>query len=122
MMIECDIMKNIKGQALVEFIIVLPLMILILIAIIDFGNIFTKKYMLQNDLDIILSMYETNEYAEIEKYTNTKNIDIKYELNGKYLTISLNKKIDIMSPFLNIALGKNYDVTVNKTIYRGSNE
>ena len=45
-MIECDIMKNSKGQALVEFIIVLPILLLIIMAIIDFGHIFTKKYSL----------------------------------------------------------------------------
>ena len=33
-------MKNSKGQALVEFIIVLPILLLIIMAIIDFGNIF----------------------------------------------------------------------------------
>ena len=37
-------MKNNKGQALVEFIIVLPILLLIIISIVDFGNIISKKY------------------------------------------------------------------------------
>jgi hypothetical protein len=47
MMIECDIMKNNRGQALVEFIIVLPVLLIIIMAIIDLGNIFginAKKF------------------------------------------------------------------------------
>jgi len=47
-MVECDIMKNNKGQALVEFIIILPIFLLLIISIIDFGNIISKKYSLEN--------------------------------------------------------------------------
>ena len=35
---------NKKGQALVEFILILPVLLLILMAMIDIGNIFLKKY------------------------------------------------------------------------------
>ena len=45
-MVERDIMKNNKGQALVEFIIILPIFLLLIISVIDFGNIISKKYFL----------------------------------------------------------------------------
>ena len=35
---------NKKGQALVEFILILPVLLLIAMAMIDIGNIFLKKY------------------------------------------------------------------------------
>ena len=41
---------NKKGQALVEFILILPVLLLILMAMIDIGNIFLKKYELENSL------------------------------------------------------------------------
>ena len=48
---------NNKGQALVEFIIVAPILLLIFVALIDIGNIFLKKYDLNNDdIDFIESM------------------------------------------------------------------
>ena len=34
---------NNKGQALVEFVLVLPIILMILFAIVDMGMIFTKK-------------------------------------------------------------------------------
>ena len=40
---------NRKGQALVEFVLILPVFILILFAIVDFGTILSKKNELEND-------------------------------------------------------------------------
>ena len=39
---------NRKGQALVEFVLILPLFIMLLFAIIDFGNILNQKSKLEN--------------------------------------------------------------------------
>ena len=64
-MVECDIMKNNRGQALVEFIIILPVFLLLIISVIDFGNIISKKYSLENDLDIISDMYKNNKNENI---------------------------------------------------------
>ena len=117
MMIECDIMKNNKGQALVEFIIVLPILLLIIMTIVDFGNIFTKKYSLENDLDIISDMYKEGNYTAINSYVKDKNMDIKYEKDDEFTTINLSKIIKVNTPILNNILGKNYKLTTSKIIY-----
>lgn len=116
-MIECDIMKNNKGQALIEFIIVLPILLLIIMAIIDFGNIFTKKYALENDLDIVSNMYKQKDYDSINNYIKNKNISINYETEGELVTINLSKTIKVNTPILNNILGKNYKITTSKVIY-----
>ncbi len=110
-------MKDNKGQALVEFIIILPLLLLIIISIIDFGNIFTKKYSLENDLDTIVDLYETQEYSKINDYTNNKNIEINYKEENNFLTINLSKDIKIYSPILNTILGNSYSVNVDRSVY-----
>ena len=110
-------MKNSKGQALVEFIIVLPILLLIIMAIIDFGNIFTKKYSLENDLDIVSDMYKEGEYTKINSYVSDKNISVKYEKDDEFTTIKLSKVIKVNTPILNNILGKNYKITASKTIY-----
>ena len=117
MMIECDIMKNNKGQALVEFIIVLPILLLIIMAIIDFGNIFTKKYSLENDLDIISNMYKEEKHTSINNYINEKNISIEYVKDDEFITINLSRTIKVNTPILNNILGKNYKIKTSKTIY-----
>ena len=110
-------MKNNKGQALVEFIIVLPILLLIIISIIDFGNIISKKYSLENDIDTISNLYEEEKYDEINKYTSDKNISVHYKNNGDLLVITLSKDINITSPVLNIIFGNTYKVTVEKSMY-----
>ena len=48
---------NRKGQALVEFVLILPVFIFLLFAVYDFGMIFNTKNKLENDsTDIALLM------------------------------------------------------------------
>ena len=82
-MIECDIMKNNRGQALVEFVIVLPIFLLLIISVIDFGNIISKKYSVENDIDVVTDMYKEGKYEEINKYSESKNIKLSYKNNKK---------------------------------------
>ncbi|MDO4962587.1 MAG: TadE/TadG family type IV pilus assembly protein [bacterium] len=108
-------MRNNKGQALVEFIIVLPLLLLIIMSIIDFGNIITKKYSLQNELDVISDMYL--DHKDVAGYVRSENIDISITKEDDITTIKLDKNISIISPILNIVFGKNYLIEVEKSIY-----
>ena len=48
---------NKKGQALVEFIIILPVIIFIIMVIIDFMMIFTYKNELENDMNNVVKVY-----------------------------------------------------------------
>ena len=116
-MVECDIMKNNKGQALVEFIIILPIFLLLIMSIIDFGNIITKKYSLENDIDVISNMYKDSKYEEIDEYVDDKKIKITYKNKNNLFIINLNKKINITSPILNLIFGKEYEINVEKSIY-----
>lgn len=117
-MIECDIMKNSKGQALVEFIIILPILLVIIISAIDFGNIISKKYSLENDLDIVVDMYNSAKYDDINNYLSNKDIIIKYDSSDKFNTITLNKNVKIISPVLNLINGKIYKVEASRSIYK----
>ena len=110
-------MKNNRGQALIEFVIVLPILLLIIVAIIDFGNIFSKKYSLENDLDVISSMYKENDQDSINSYIREKNININYEKKEDFIIINVSKTIKVNTPILNNILGKNYKISTSKTIY-----
>jgi len=86
-------------------------------AIIDFGNIFTKKYSLENDLDIISDMYKEENYTNINSYVKDKNISINYEKNDEFTIINLSKEIKINTPILNNILGKTYKISTSKSLY-----
>ena len=47
-----------KGQALIEFVLILPVILLILLYIIEFGRITLKKQQLESNMDLIVNLYE----------------------------------------------------------------
>ena len=111
-------MKNNKGQALVEFIIILPIFLLLIISVIDFGNIILKMYSLENDIDVITDMHRTKRNEEINNYISDKNIQINYNNKEDFLVIELSKDVKIISPMLNLVFGKTYKINVEKSIYK----
>lgn len=106
-------MKNNKGQALIEFALILPVLLLVIISIVDFGNIILKKYSLENDIDNISELYKN---GNVEPYLNNKNLTIKYDYADDFTTITIYKKIKIISPVLVPIFGSDYEIHVEKSI------
>ena len=111
-----DNLNNEKGQALVEFIILLPLIIFMLLAFIDFGNIMIKKGSLQNDLNTVVYMYQ-NEPEQLEDYVDSIDAVMSVNIEGDMTTIQLTKKINIITPGLNLIYGEKYQLEQERTIY-----
>ena len=110
-------MKKNSGQALVEFIIILPVLLLIMIGMVDFGNIIYKKYNLESELDTVVDLYRHKRLIELEQYITEQEIDFQYENGNTFTKIILTKKIDIIAPGLNLILDSPYEVTVERVIY-----
>ena len=110
-------MKNNKGQALVEFIIVLPLLILIITAIVDMGNIFYQKYKLENDLDYVTELYKNGKVSDINSYVSSNDLKISYDNNGTETRINLLKSISLVTPGLKSVLHDPYEVKVKRVVY-----
>ena len=113
-------MINKKGQALVEFIIILPILLFIVLIVIDFGVILSNKNRMESMINDIVKMYENNETIEtidnyIEKNINDTNLEI--EPTDKYINILLDKKYDFITPGLDKILGENYKIKVERIVY-----
>lgn len=107
---------NRKGQALVEFVLILPILIFILFSVFDFGMILNKKNELENSSVDIANMIRNNE--SIDKIRNNyPDITIDTHEDDKYTVITLSTLVDIMTPGLNLVLGDPYKVEVERTIY-----
>ena len=107
---------NRKGQALVEFVLILPIFIMILFSIVDFGMIFNKKNELENiSIDIInLLNNNNNKIEEIQK--EYQKVDIKLKNEEKYTIVEISTKVNIITPGLNRVLGNPYIVKVERKI------
>lgn len=110
---------NRKGQALVEFIIILPILIFILLAIIDYGTISYTKNKLENIIVDVSNMYKNNETdEEVNRFLNNNDKDLKIDVNkeDKYINVKLYKTYDYITPGLK-KIFKSDEICVERTIY-----
>ena len=106
---------NRKGQALVEFVLILPIFLLILFAIVDFGMILSKKNELENiSVDVVAMIKNDDNLNDIKMLYPELSIDVKS--NSEYTTIKIYQNIDIMTPGLNLVLGDPYKVMVERVM------
>lgn len=109
---------NKKGQALIEFIIILPLFLMIVLAIVDFGKIIYEKNYLENRLNEVSALAGSKTVAELnEIVNNNKIIVLKENLDGGYIKITLKNNIDIITPGLNLIINDPYEITTSITLY-----
>ena len=106
---------NRKGQALVEFVLILPIFILILFAVIDFGMILNKKNELENNSVDIVDMLKSG--ISVEEIQNTyPNTELSIKKEEKYTNVRISEKVKIITPGLNRVLGNPYIVNIERNI------
>ena len=106
---------NRKGQALIEFVLILPVFILILFAIIDFGLIMSKRNELENmSVDVVTLIKNGKSIDEINNMYS--DVLITKEDSSDYVKIKLSKDINVMTPGLNLILGSPYKIEVERNI------
>lgn len=108
-------MKN-KGQALVEFVIVLPVMLIVFLGMFDLGSVFLKQYHLENDLDHVIELYRDDQLEAITEYVKSQNIQVTYDKKVTDTTISVSSSVPINTPLLNFVLGNPHQVLVKRVI------
>jgi Flp pilus assembly protein TadG len=91
---------NKKAQALVEFVLILPVIIFFIFIVIDFSNVFYNKNRLEN-----LNSEITEYMAKGKTFDEAKNIlpnDITSSFvdSGSNKKIILEKDIDFVTPFV----------------------
>ncbi len=111
---------NKKGQALVEFIIILPIFLMLVLAFIDFGKIIYTQNILENKINDIISMYKNGSTYEdmntfLKKEIPNASIEIAND-NNEFINIILLKNVDINTPGINLILDDPYIVKVKRVI------
>lgn len=111
--------KKNKGQALVEFAIILPIFIFMVLASIDIGKVLYYQNHLESQMDEVITIYEKNASLDevntyLKKAYKKESIDINTD--NKYLEFNLKKSIDIITPGLNLIFKSPYQVSVKRVI------
>ena len=111
---------NNKGQALVEFIIILPVLMLIVLGMVDFGNIIYKKYSLEEDLDVLVSLYQDDKTDEMNDYALKNGLGLNFLYGDGNTTIVVSENFKINTPLLNKVLNSPYKIETKRVIYHES--
>ena len=114
-------LKTNKGQALIEFVLILPIFLMLFLGIIDFGNILYQKNHLENVMVDVVDMISTdltfNEVKNnIDNYYNSK-LKLTITSEGKNTFINLSTVVNIYTPGLDLIISKPYKVETNRVIY-----
>ncbi len=115
-------MKDRKGQALIEFLMLLPIFFFIIMAIFDFGNILYRRYQLENKLDSIADLYSNNEQDKLEEYLKKNRVTLDTNKEEQYTVLYVHEKVSIYTPGVNLILGNPCKIDASKVIYEGSYE
>ncbi len=105
-------MKNNKGQALVEFVLILPIALLLIFSMIDLGRVLYEKNHLESMLNEVVITYKDN--GKIDKNLLDETIIPSVKSSGKYTTITLSKDISLITPFSNLIFKNPYQIQTER--------
>ncbi len=112
-------MRNHRGQALIEFLLILPVLFMIMMAVFDFGNILYHQYKMENKLDFIVDLYRNDQEEELEQYLQENDLVMDVAQESAYATLYIKQEIHIYTPGLSKILGSPYRIDATKTVYEG---
>lgn len=107
---------NRRGQALVEFVLILPVFLMILFVIVDFGTIINNKSRLENDSADIIDLYKNGSSIDEIKniYQDTEITTESYK--EKYIKVTIEKEINLITPGLERILDDPFPISIERVI------
>ncbi len=113
---------NKKGQALVEFILVLPIIVLLIFALFDIGRIIMAKNHLENKMTECIDLASSGE--SIESINNYLSKDKGYTysfsiVEGEYRMYHLETSVKLITPGMKRILSNPYKVTLERRVING---
>lgn len=108
---------NKKGQALIEFVLLLPVILILIFSTIDVLNLVLQKNDLNNKVNDQLSFYNNKKISKetMIKNLSNNNIIIDEVVSDNYLVLNISKKASFISPITN-GLLKNYTIKIKRVI------
>lgn len=98
---------NKRGQALVEFIIILPIFILLMLAVFDYVRIIETKMKLESTMEDVILDENMSLENNITLFKDNKDNKVEYVLS---------KEIEIYSPVLSGILSNPYRIEIKRVL------
>ncbi len=113
------IRKKKEGQALIEFVIILPVLIFMIFAVIDFGKVLYTKNNLENKMEDVITLHESGmdlNAIQNDLKLEKEKIELQSFVEDEYLNFTLEKKVEIITPGLNLILGSPHHAVVKRVV------
>ena len=105
-----------RGQALIEFVLILPVFLFLILAVYDFGMIFMKQNELESNSSDVVLLYESGKtVTEINNLYNP--VVVVVSVDNEYTEIKVSDKLKLVTPGFNRIFGNPYEITVKRYIY-----
>lgn len=104
---------NKKGQALVEFVLILPIFLFLIFAVYDFGRIFNKKNALENISTDVLELYKSGKSTQ-EISLLYPDLTISINIDNDYYVLTLEDNLKLITPGFNRIFPSPYVITVKR--------
>jgi len=106
---------NRKGQALVEFVLILPIFLFLVFVVYDFGMIYSSKNRLENNSSDIIYLFKNGKsLEEIKKLYPDCNIMISND--QEYYKVLIESSVNLITPGFNRLFGEPYVINVERYI------
>ncbi|MCI8588899.1 MAG: hypothetical protein HFG40_04525 [Bacilli bacterium] len=113
-------MRKDKGQALIEFVLILPILLLFLFAIIDIGRLFYEKIQLEDrvamSLDVLRDQGNYEEALMVLNRGQKEEATLNTEHYPSYMVVKVESKFSFLTPGLAKVLGDSYRIKIERTI------
>ncbi len=104
---------NNKGQSLVLFVVIIPLIIIMFVVVIDISRLYYEKIKLDDINRLVVKEYFNRNDDEIEKIIRKNDNNINVEIDRNDDSITLTKYIDVI--FIGILNKNQYEI---ESIYK----
>lgn len=107
---------NRKGQALVEFVLILPVFIYLVFASLDVGRVILCKNHLEGIMnDVSMMVKEEKNIDEIKEFIKDDSYKIDISITyDKYANVKLNTKLNLVTPGIKRVISEN--VVVERSV------
>ena len=104
---------NKRGQALVEFVLILPVFLFLIMAVVDFGTIFNRRNALETASSDIITLYKDGtSITEINSLYSKYTISVTSDNDYDKVTISDSVKLN--TPGFNRIFGSPYQIKIER--------
>lgn len=108
--------QNNKGQALVEFVLILPIILMILFIIIDFAHVHYERNHLESVLNDVIYMIKDDKSTNEIKSTLDEDVNYVVTNNTDFANVVMTKEVLLVTPFSNLFFDNPYLIKVERTI------